>query len=110
MINKSLLGDLNLIYLNTKKNIYKIYQNSSFYDKKISRILSNKAFFDYPISLNFQTLRKLGFIEVFVIGFSYLKSVFFPIKHENSLEDFLINRFGKRLYLYFFKRNKAIQP
>ena len=71
--------------------------------KRKSRILSNKAFFDYPISLNFQTLRKLGFIEVFVIGFSYLKSVFFPIKHENSLEDFLINRFGKRLYLYFFK-------
>ena len=71
--------------------------------KRKSRILSNKAFFDYPISLNFQTLRKLGFIEVFFISFSYLKSVFFPIKQENSLEDFLINRFGKRLYLYFFK-------
>ena len=39
MINKSLLGDLSLIYLNTKKSIYKIYQNSSFYDKKISKVL-----------------------------------------------------------------------
>ena len=48
MINKSLLGDLNLIYLNTKKNIYKIYQNSSFYDKKISKIFSNN--FEYKPS------------------------------------------------------------
>ena len=48
MINKSLLGDLNLIYLNTKKNIYKIYQNSSFYDKKISKIFNNN--FEYKPS------------------------------------------------------------
>ena len=48
MINKSLLGDLSLIYLNTKKSIYKIYQNSSFYDKKISRIFNNN--FEYKPS------------------------------------------------------------
>jgi len=48
MINKSLLGDLSLIYLNTKKNIYKIYQNSSLYDKKISRIFNNN--FEYKPS------------------------------------------------------------
>ena len=48
MINKSLLGDLNLIYLNTKKSIYKIYQNSSLYDKKISRIFNNN--FEYKPS------------------------------------------------------------
>ena len=48
MINKNLLGDLNLIYLNTKKNIYKIYQNSSFYDKKISKIFNNN--FEYKPS------------------------------------------------------------
>ena len=48
MINKKLLSDLSLIYINTKKSIYKIYQNSSFYDKKISRILSNN--FEYKPS------------------------------------------------------------
>ena len=48
MINKNLLGDLNLIYLNTKKNIYKIYQNSNFYDKKISKIFNNN--FEYKPS------------------------------------------------------------
>ena len=48
MINKNLLGDLNLIYLNTKKNIYKIYQNSNFYNKKISKIFNNN--FEYKPS------------------------------------------------------------
>ena len=48
MINKSLLGNLSLIYLNTKKNIYKIYQNSNFYDKKISKIFNNN--FEYKPS------------------------------------------------------------
>ena len=48
MINKSLTDDLSLIYLNTKKNIYKIYQNSSFYDKKISKIFNNN--FEYKPS------------------------------------------------------------
>ncbi len=48
MINKSLLGNLSLIYLNTKKNIYKIYQNSSFYNKKISKVFNNN--FEYKPS------------------------------------------------------------
>ena len=48
MINKSLLGNLSLIYLNTKKNIYQIYQNSSFYNKKISKVFNNN--FEYKPS------------------------------------------------------------
>ena len=48
MIIKSLLGNLSLIYLNTKKNIYQIYQNSSFYNKKISKVFNNN--FEYKPS------------------------------------------------------------
>ena len=48
MINKSLLGNLSLIYLNTKKNIYQIYQNSSFYNEKISKVFNNN--FEYKPS------------------------------------------------------------
>jgi uncharacterized heparinase superfamily protein len=48
MINKSLLDNLSLIYLNTKKNIYQIYQNSSFYNKKISKVFNNN--FEYKPS------------------------------------------------------------
>ena len=48
MINKSLLGNLSLVYLNTKKNFYQIYQNSSFYNKKISKVFNNN--FEYKPS------------------------------------------------------------
>jgi protoporphyrinogen oxidase len=37
------------------------------------------------------------------IGVSYVSSRLHPIKEEKSLEDFLINRFGRELYLTFFK-------
>src|SRR3990167_3666976 len=35
--------------------------------------------------------------------FSYIRAICFPIEDEKSLEDFFINRFGKELYLTFFK-------
>ena len=34
---------------------------------------------------------------------SYVKSALFPLKHEETLEQFFINRFGKELYATFFK-------
>ena len=39
MEKEQAINYLSIISKNTKKNIYKIYQNSSFYDKKISRLL-----------------------------------------------------------------------
>ncbi len=68
-----------------------------------SRIYFLRRFFDYPIKLTGDTLRKLGFMRTLKIGFSYLRARLFPRKVEKSLEDFLINRFGRQLYLTFFK-------
>jgi protoporphyrinogen oxidase len=68
-----------------------------------SRIYYLRRFFDYPITLSTDTLRKLGLMRVVKIGLSYLKSALFPIRHEQNLEQFFINRFGKELYLTFFK-------
>ena len=48
MINKNFLGNLSIMYLSLKNNIKKIYQNSNFYDKKISKIYSNN--FEYKPS------------------------------------------------------------
>jgi len=53
--------------------------------------------------LNLNTLSNLGFMRIIKIGLSYIKIRFSPIKNEESLEDFFINRFGKELYLTFFK-------
>ena len=68
-----------------------------------SRIYFLGKFFNYPISLNKDTLIKLGFIKTIRIGCSYLKSMIFPIKPEKNLEQFFINRFGRELYQTFFK-------
>ena len=68
-----------------------------------SRIYFLSKFFDYPISLSKDTLVKLGLRRTLRIGVSYLKSVLFPIKNVTTLEQFFVNRFGKELYLTFFK-------
>ncbi|MBN2788898.1 MAG: NAD(P)/FAD-dependent oxidoreductase [Candidatus Delongbacteria bacterium] len=70
---------------------------------RLSRIFFLRSFFDYPISLKWHTFNNLGVIKVIKIGFSYIKYKLFPIRNEKTLEDFFINRFGKILYLLFFK-------
>ena len=71
--------------------------------QRISRIFFLRKFFDYPISLSCETIKNLGLMRLMKIGFSYLKACLIPIREEKSLEDFFINRFGKELYLTFFK-------
>jgi protoporphyrinogen oxidase len=68
-----------------------------------SRIYYLRKFFDYPITLTATTLGNLGAVRTLRVGMSYLKSQMTQIKPEKSLEDFLINRFGRQLYLTFFK-------
>jgi protoporphyrinogen oxidase len=68
-----------------------------------SRIYYLRKFFDYPITLTATTLKNLGLARTFSVGVSYMKSQVSQISPEKSLEDFLINRFGRQLYLTFFK-------
>ena len=68
-----------------------------------SRIYYLRKFFDYPITLSSRTLSNLGVIRTIKVGFSYLFSRIRQITPERSLKDFLINRFGRQLYLTFFK-------
>ncbi len=68
-----------------------------------SRIYYLRKFFDYPITLTATTLKNLGLARTFRVGVSYMKSQVSQIAPEKSLEDFLINRFGRQLYLTFFK-------
>ncbi len=68
-----------------------------------SRIYFERKFFDYPLQFNMSTLRKLGFIKMTGIGFSYIRAKLFPEKPEENLAQFFRNRFGKKLYETFFK-------
>ena len=69
---------------------------------RVTRIYYGKKFYDYPVSLNFVTLKNLGFVNIIKVGFSYLKACLIK-KEETSLENFFINRFGKVLYSMFFE-------
>ena len=68
-----------------------------------SRIYFLRQFFEYPIHLSVQTLRQLGVMRTLKVGLSYLRALLSPIRPEKTLEQFLINRFGRELYLTFFK-------
>lgn len=69
---------------------------------RVSRIYYQKKFFDYPVKMNARTIRNMGFATTMVAGFSYLKAAVAK-KPEDSLENFYINCFGKKLYSMFFE-------
>ncbi|MCL2036959.1 MAG: FAD-dependent oxidoreductase [Oscillospiraceae bacterium] len=70
--------------------------------KRVSRILYEGKFFDYPLSFKKDTILKLGLKKTLYFGFSVLKSRIFRRK-EVTMEDYLINKFGRGLYNEFFK-------
>jgi protoporphyrinogen oxidase len=71
--------------------------------RRLSRIFYRRRFFDYPLTLSASTLQNLGISEALKIGLSYGRAQLAPRAPEHSLEDFLVNRFGNRLYQTFFK-------
>ena len=71
--------------------------------QRLSRIYFDGKFFDYPLKANVETALKLGLWRCAQFGASYVWAMLFPRRPERSLEDFFINRFGRRLYLQFFK-------
>jgi protoporphyrinogen oxidase len=72
--------------------------------QRLSRIFYRRRFFDYPLTLNAGTVKNLGLAETFKIGMSYGQAQLRSRSPEITLEDFLINRFGTRLYRTFFRQ------
>jgi protoporphyrinogen oxidase len=77
---------------------------------RLSRIYYRRKFFDYPLKLNFATVTNLGLPYMTGVGLSYLNARLFPRRDEVSLEDFLINRFGDRLYRTFAIGHALLKP
>lgn len=69
---------------------------------RVSRIYYKKKFFDYPVKMNMNTVCNMGILTTLAAGFSYLSSVIHKLP-EKSLENFYINRFGRKLYSMFFE-------
>ena len=102
--------NIEISYQNKKRNVTTSSSVKSHPDdnimmvrNRLSRIYFLRKFFDYPLKLSPETLKNLGFLRMLEIGSSYMWSQVNQQKPEKSLEDFLINRFGKKLYLTFFK-------
>lgn len=69
---------------------------------RLSRIYYNGRFFSYPLEPK-DALKQLGLGESIKIMLSYAKIKFFPYKQEETLEEWVTNRFGRRLFRTFFK-------
>ncbi len=69
---------------------------------RLSRIYYKKKFFYYPIR-PFDVFKKLGPKESVLVILSFLISQIKKRPQEDSLEDYIINHFGQRLYQTFFK-------
>ncbi len=70
--------------------------------RRVSRIFFLRKFFDYPISMKFETFKNMGLKNTWVAGWGYIGSCLHKRK-ETNLENFYINRFGKPLYEMFFE-------
>ena len=69
---------------------------------RISRIYYRQKYFDYPLRPA-NALRNLGAVEALRCLVSYLAARIRPIKNPRSLEDWVRNQFGYRLFSMFFK-------
>ena len=69
---------------------------------RMSRIYYQGKFYDYPLKA-MNALRNLGLWEAILCGFSYLWARIHPPPDESNYENWLVKRFGWRLYRTFFK-------
>src|SRR4051812_17580324 len=69
---------------------------------RMSRIYWRGKFLDYPLN-GTDVIKKLGPVELALCLFSYLWAAVKPKGREDNLEQWVSNRFGKRLYRHFFK-------
>lgn len=69
---------------------------------RLSRIFYQNKFFYYPLKI-LNALYSLGIWEAILIALSFIKWQIFPYKQEDTFEQWVTNRFGKRLFEIFFK-------
>jgi protoporphyrinogen oxidase len=69
---------------------------------RLSRIYYRRTFFHYPLkALN--ALSGLGLLESIRIVASYVRWQLFPYRSEDTFEQWVTNRFGRRLFRMFFR-------
>jgi protoporphyrinogen oxidase len=69
---------------------------------RLSRIYYRNRFFNYPLK-PMNALMGLGPVDTSQVLLSYLRAKAFPSKQEENFEQWVSNRFGRKLYTVFFK-------
>ena len=69
---------------------------------RLSRIFYRGRFFDYPLR-PFNALKGLGVVEAVRVLASYARAQVFPAADERTFDNWVSNRFGRRLFEIFFK-------
>jgi protoporphyrinogen oxidase len=69
---------------------------------RLSRIFYRRRFFRYPLQV-LDTLQQLGPFEAVRILASYARARILPRRPETTFEDWVSNRFGRRLFKTFFE-------
>jgi protoporphyrinogen oxidase len=67
-----------------------------------SRIYWRRKFLEYPLQ-GMDVIRKLGPWELTLCMLSYLRAAIKPKGREDNFEEWVSNRFGRRLFNHFFK-------
>ena len=67
-----------------------------------SRIYYKNKFYNYPLRA-FEALFNLGIFQSFLCIISYIKARIFPNKNPKNFQEWVSNKFGKRLFKIFFK-------
>jgi len=70
--------------------------------RRMSRIYYEGRLFNYPLSIP-NTLFNLGILESLLMMLSYINAQFRPYREEKTFEQWVSNRFGRRLYKTFFQ-------
>ncbi len=109
--NDEYSNGINITYHNQKKSIqgFRLAEKSDIDSGKImllrkrkSRILYERKLYDYPLKLNYKTISNIGIFRMISVIKSYLYSKFNKAKPDN-LEEFIISKFGQKLYSMFFE-------
>lgn len=93
-------------FFTKSEKVEKLWENTLGKDfhvrPRLSRIYYRNRFFNYPLK-PVNALSGLGFLTSINVIMSYFQSVLFPCKEEFTFEQWVSNRFGKKLYNIFFK-------
>lgn len=94
-------------FFTKSKQIEEIWKSSLGEDfilrRRLTRIYFNNKFFLYPIKI-LDVLIKLGVLESLFVVIDYLKArLFYKRRPDITFQDWVVNRFGRKLFEMFFK-------